>query len=164
MAKKLTFTKAVILAVSRKAERGTVVISCAASKTVMNEMGWSEPADWQKSCVVADGALAATSVEFTPTHKDSEKHAFDLSTTAVRDFEFVRTQVNKGKSAQKSKTYRLELHCKVHFDDPEGAGKVERSWSSVRDWSMKVTYEPAAEQGALPGTADDQGELDEVEE
>lgn len=148
MAQKLTFSKVVILSFSRKPEGGTVKIACAPSKAVSKAMGWGEVPEWQKASTPT-GSLAATLCEFQPTHTELSKHAFDLTTTQVNGFEFVRTQVKKGKTANKAPTFKLELHCSIDFNDAQGARKLEQYMASVPESAMKVTYEKAPEQEEL---------------
>jgi hypothetical protein len=159
MSLKLTFSKVSILSVSRKPESGTVKLSCAPSKQVLKRMGWADFPEAYKTGQ-PEGKLAATICEFTPSDSTQSKFAFELITLAVRDFEFVRTQIKKGKSANKAPSYRLELHCAVDFNDQAGAGKVEKYMSTVMESSMTVTYDPEAVQEDLPLSDDSQAELD----
>jgi hypothetical protein len=95
-----------------------------------------------------------------PGKSELQKHAFQLEGAGkVRNFEFVRVQVKKGKSAAKSPTFRTELHCAIDFTDANrGGAKLEAYMQSVDESSMKVTYEKVAEQEELPGveTTDEQ--------
>ncbi len=151
MSQKLTFQKVSILSFSRKPESGSIKLSCAPSKPVMKRMGWADFPEAFKSGQ-PEGKLSASLIEFTPSDSTQSKHAFDLSPAgAVRDFEFVRTQIKKGKSANKAPSYRTELHCSVDFSDQAGAKKLEQYMTAVMESSMVVTYEPAAEQQQLDG-------------
>lgn len=151
MSLKLTFSKVSILSFSRKAESGCIKLSCAPSKPVLKRMGWADFPEAFKSGQ-PEGKLAASLIEFTPSDSTQSKHAFDLSPAGmVRDFEFVRTQIKKGKSANKSPSYRTELHCSVDFTDEQGARKLEQYMSAVMDSTMLVTYEPEAKQAELDG-------------
>ena len=150
MSLKLTFSKVSILSFSRKPESGTVKLSCAPSKPVLKRMGWADFPEAFKSGQ-PEGKLAATICEFTPSDSTQSKFAFELITLAVRDFEFVRTQIKKGKSATKSPSYRTELHCSVDFNDMAGAKKLEQYMASVIDSSMVVTYDPEPKQQELDG-------------
>lgn len=162
MSLKLTFSKVAILSFSRKSESGTVKVSCAPSKPVLKRMNWEDFPTWQKSGQ-PEGKLAASVVEFTPSDSTQSKFAFELAGAgAVRDFEFVRTQIKKGKSANKSVAYKTELHCSVDFTDAQGARKIEQYMTSVRESSMQVTYEPEAQQEDLPLTDDGQAVIDET--
>lgn len=155
MAQTLTFSKVVIKKFDRDPAGGTVTISASPTKTVAKAMKWEELPGWQKSGM-AVGKLAATSVEFIPVLNDLAKHQFELATVAVRDFEFVRIEIKKGKGANKSKAFRTELHCKIDFNDQNGAKKLESYFQSVPESSMKVTYEKEAEQDELPMATEDQ--------
>ena len=161
MSLKLTFSKVAILSFSRKPESGTVKISCAPSKPVIKRMGWADFPEAFKSGQ-PEGKLAATICEFTPSDSTQSKFAFELITLAVRDFEFVRIQIKKGKSANKAPSYRTELHCSVDFNDQTGAFKLEKYMSTVAESSMTVTYDPEAVQEDLPLSDDKQGELDDA--
>lgn len=147
--KKLTLTKVTILGFDRKPSGGKVSLSCAPSAAVAKAMEWDELPEWQKSATPQAAKLVATLVEFSPTHGDLKKHAFDLQATAVDGFEFVRVQVKAGKKAKKSPTFRLELHCGVHFNDPQGATKLERYMGLVLESTARITYDEAAEQEEL---------------
>jgi len=152
VSQKLTFTKVVLLNVSRKPEGGTIKVSCAPSKTVAKAMEWGEVPEWQTSST-PEGELAASIVEFTPSNSDQAKHAFEIRPAGkVASFEFVRVQEKKGKGANKSPKFRLELHFSIEYADPEGAGKVEHYMQSVKDSTVKITYEPKAKQEELLAT------------
>ncbi len=146
---KLSFSKVIILSVLRKPQIGTLKISCTPTKAVQKAMGWGDAPDWQKSSSPT-GKLVTSIVEFTPNHPDLAKQAFELQGAgAVRDFEFVRTQIKKGKSAAKAPSYKTELLCAVDFSDANGARKLEAYMQAVGESTMKVTYEKAAEQEEL---------------
>lgn len=155
MAQTLTFSKVVIKKFDRDPNGGTVQVSASPTKTVAKAMGWEDLPSWQKSGT-ARGKLTANKVEFIPVHNDLSKHQFELATIAIRDFEFVRLEVKKGKGAQKSKTSRTELHCKIDFNDENGAKKLESYFQSVPESSLKVTYEKEPEQEDLPMATEDQ--------
>lgn len=149
MSLKLNFSKVQLLSFSRKPSEGTIKVSCAPTKTVSKALGWDEVPEWQKSaCPV--GGLAASIVEFTPANSDQAKHAIEITASSVRDFEFVRVQVKKGKTANKAPTYKLELHCAIDFSDPAGAKKLEAYMQTIGESTMRVTYERAAEQTEIP--------------
>jgi len=151
MSLKLTFSKVSILSFSRKPESGCIKLSCAPSKPVLKRMGWADFPEQFKSGQ-PEGKLAASLIEFTPSDSTRSKFAFDLSPAgAVRDFEFVRTQIKQGKSANKAPSYRTELHCSVDFTDEQGARKLEAYMQTVLESSMTVTYEPEAKQAELDG-------------
>jgi hypothetical protein len=150
MSQKLKLSKVTIPSFSRKPEGGTAKCICAPTKHVLSTMGWGEPPDWQKSSTPAIGTLAATVISFMPKDSELSLHAFDLAVTEVRDFEFVRTQIKKGKKAEKVKDFRLELHFSVDFNDPEGAMKIEHYMLSVPESSAVVLYEREAVQDELP--------------
>ncbi len=163
MSLKLTFSKVAVLSFSRTPESGTIKLSCAPSKPVLKRMGWSDFPETFKSGQ-PEGKLAATICEFTPSDSTQSKHAFELIALAVRNFEFVRIQVKKGKSANKAPSYRTELHCSVDFNDQEGARKLEDYMRKVIDSSMTVTYDPEPVQAEMDLKPEDdkQGELDGV--
>lgn len=151
--KKITFTKVAVLGFDKNnSGSGKVRLSCAPSAAVVKAMEWDELPQWQKSATPQDAKLVATIAEFVPTHGDLKKHAFDLQATAVDGFEFVRVLVTKGKTAKKSKTFRLELHCAIHFSDPQGATKLERYMGQVIESTVRITYQEAAEQEELLAT------------
>lgn len=149
--KKLTFTKVVIMSLTRKPESGRVFVSCAPpSKALAKAMKWGEDMpEWLKQSTPETSKLTATLAEFVPTHADLGKHAFDLQATQVSGFEFVRVQVTKGKTAKKAPSFRLELHCAIDFRDPQGAGKIEKYFSVVTESQLKITYEEPPEQEEL---------------
>lgn len=162
MALKLNFSKVSILSFNRTPASGTVLISCAPTKTIAKAMGWDDLPDWQKSALPV-GELQASLVEFTPSHSDLSKHAFDLMASAVYSFKLIRKEIKKGKGAKTSKAYRLELHCSVDFTDDTGGRKIEQYMHTVQESTMRVTYEPEPEQQDLPGvdpTSDGQIELE----
>jgi hypothetical protein len=161
MSLKLTFSKVAILSVYRTPGAGTVKVSCAPTKTVAKAMGWDDFPEWQKKGSPA-GKLDASLVEFTPANADQGKFAFDLATTLVNGFEFVRKQVKKGQAAKKAPTFKTELHCSIDFSDATGAKKLEAYMSTVLESSMRVTYEPEPEQSELPLSDDSQTEFNEV--
>lgn len=147
--KKLTLTKVSILGYDRKPSGGKVSLSCAPSAAISRAMEWEELPDWQKSATPQTSKLVATLVEFTPTHADLKKHAFDLQAVSVDGFEFVRVQIKQGKKAKKAPTFRLELHCSVHFNDPQGGTKLERYMGQVLESTARITYTEEAEQEEL---------------
>lgn len=152
MPQKLTFSKVSVLSFSRKPDSGTARLSCAPTKTVLKAMGWEELPEWQKAGTPM-GELNSSIVEITPSASDLAKHAIELNpAVSVGNFEFVRVKVTKGKKANKAPSYRLELHCEVNFADANGARKLEAFMQSVNngDCSMRVTYEPPAEQTEIP--------------
>jgi hypothetical protein len=155
---KLTFSKVVVQSFTRKPASGTVKISCAPSKAVAKAMGWGEVPDWQKSSAPA-GKLDASIVEFVPSKSEVGKFAFEFKGSAtVRDFQFIRVQVKKGKTAAKAPTFRTELHCAIDFTDANGGKHLEAYMQSVDESSIRVTYEKEPEQDELPGveTTDEQ--------
>lgn len=157
MALKLTFTKVQLLQFVRKPAGGTLKVSCALTKPVMRALAWGEFPEWEKSAS-PHGSLSASVCEFIPAHSDLAKHAVELSTFLVRDFELLRVQVKNGKSAQKAPTFKTELHCSIDFQDENGARKLEGYMQFVPTGSMRVTYEPKAEQTGLD-LEDGQGSL-----
>jgi len=147
--RKLILNRVTILVFDRKSAGGKARLSCSPSRALEKVMGWEEMPDWQKSATPQGPKLAASLIEFTPHQGDLRKHAFDLQVTAVDNFEFVRVQMNKGKTAKKSPSFRLELHCSVHFSDPQGATKLERYMGQVLESTVRITYEESAEQEEL---------------
>lgn len=144
MSLKLSFTKVNLLSFSRKPAAGSAKFSAAATKKVSDAMGWSEFGDTFKS-VQPTGMLAASLVELTPTDDKLAKQALELNASTVRDFELVRVQVKKGKTANKNPTFKTELHFVVDFSDPNGARKLETYMLSAGESILKVTYEKQAE-------------------
>lgn len=151
MSQKLTLQKVSILSFSRKSTGGTVKVMCPVNKTIAKAMGWDDGfPQWQKSAT-CDKTLAASLCEFTPTHEGLVKHAIDLATSKVRDFELIRTQIKNGKSANKAPAFKTEVHCSIDFTDESGAQKLEGYIQRVPESNLKVTYEPKAEQQDLEG-------------
>lgn len=151
MSLKLNFTKTSLLSFTRNQSGGSAKFSSAPSAHVIKRMGWSEPPEWQKSACA--GALLKTSTfELVPGQGDLAKHAVELAgVNVIRDFEFVKKQVKKGKGAAKAPTWKTELHYSVDYDDPSGARKLEAYFQcGASDGTLTVTYEPVAEQDALP--------------
>ncbi len=151
MSLKLTFSKVSILSFSRTPAQGTIKLSCAPSKLVLKRMAWADFPEQFKSGR-PDGKLSASVITFTPSDSTRSKNSFDLNPAgAVYSFEFVRTQVKKGKNANKTPSYRLELHCSVDFTDEAGAQKLEQYMHSVAESTMQVTYEPEPVQQEFEG-------------
>ena len=148
---KLNLTKSNLISFTRKPTGGHAKFSSAPTAHISNAMGWTEFGETYKS-ISATGMLAASSSEFEPKEPDLAKHAFELvPVSTVRDFELIRIQIKKGKSASKNPKFRKELHYVIDFIDPKGAEKLERAIQcGGTDWTLKVSYEPEAVQEEMP--------------
>ena len=149
-----------LLSFSRKVEHGTARFSAAPSKAVSKAMDWSELPDSFKSAQPS-GMLAASVAELIPSGAGLEKHALELAVTTVRDFEFVKIQVKKGKTANKAPTFKTELHFAVDFVDTNGARKLEAYMQVAGESTLRVTYEKQAELDLGPDSFDGAPELDD---
>ncbi len=151
MSQKLNFRKVSILSFSRKPAGGSVKIVFPVSRDIAKTMGWDDGfPQWQKSAT-SDATLAASLCEFQPTHAELTKHAIDLTTSKVRDFELIRTQIKNGKTAVKAPGFKTEVYCTIDFTDESGAQKLEQYIQRVPESTVKVTYEPKAVQESLDG-------------
>lgn len=159
MPQKLSFSKVTLLSFNRKVEHGTARFSAAPTKAVSKAMDWSDLPDSYKSAQPT-GMLAASLAELTPSDSALAKHALELSVSTVRDFEFVKIQVKKGKTATKAPTFRTELHFAVDFIDPNGARKLEAYMQVAGESTLRVTYEKQAELD-LTAEGGEQMELDD---
>lgn len=158
MPQKVQFAKVSILGFSRKLESGTLKLSCLGFKSAQKSLEWPDLADGFQSGTVCE-KLAASLVELMPAKTlDSKAHSIELKVSAVRDFEFLRVQVKKGKQANKQPQFRLELHFSVDFTDQTGAMKLEAGMQSADDWACRITYEKQAEQEEIPLTSTEQRE------
>ena len=141
---KLSFSKVALVNFSRKAEHGMARFSAVPTKTVAKAMGWGDFPDWCKSSQPA-GTLTASIAELIPAQDELKKQAIELSITTVRDFEIIKTQVKKGKTANKAPSFKTELHFAVDFTDPNGARKLEAYMQAAGESTLRVTYEKQAE-------------------
>lgn len=164
MSLKLSFSKTNLLSFTRNPSGGSAKLCCRPSDRVSKAMGWGEFPDWTK-CASPAGALITSTWELTPSEGDLAKHAVQLAgVNTVRDFEFVKKQIKKGKTSAKAPGFKIELHFVVDFTDPSAARKLEGYFQcGASDGTLAVTYEKEAEQLELAEGSGDQLELTDVQ-
>jgi hypothetical protein len=146
MPQKLNFTKTNLLSFTRVVSGGSAKFSAAPSKAVCRILEWTDFPEGYKTAQPNGAPLKASSVELTPSEGDLAKHGV----CSVRDFQFVRTQIKKGKAANQVPTFKTELKFTVDFYDANGARQLEQYFQcGASSGTLRVTYERQPEQEQL---------------
>jgi hypothetical protein len=146
MADRLQFPTAELLKFSRKKEGGTAQFSSSITKAVMQTMEWTEIPDCATGCTL-DGELAASNLTLTPKDEALKRFACDLDVNLVNSFVTVRRELE----GKQGKGHRTELRFIAHFQDIEGARKLEEFLMTANKCSVTISYQKQAKQVYLPG-------------
>lgn len=147
MADKITLQTVQLIAFGRTDKGGWAKFSAGINARLVDAMEWADIPECSTSAQMA-GELSAQVVSLTPKDEALKRHAIDLESTHVGNFEIVRRELEN----KKNKGFRQELHFKVKFSDATGCKKLEAYKLTAGKSSMLISYTKQPKQEDLPGT------------
>ena len=154
MSKTLTTTQTNLISLTRNSAGGSATLSFALTARVSKCLEWpaipSGTGEWTPEV----SSYEASVVELKPINEDYVKFRTQIDIIKIDGITVQQKSEKTGKNAKKAKKKKVEVLCKIHFNQEDGCAKLERYLLSGDPSTMTVTYTDTPVQEELP--ADDE--------